>query len=111
MKPLLFLPTIPAKASFAKLLASERKAPPAAGGRHKKDISGWASATPTRFNTEGEPISDDDDDASAHGLDIEELQAVLSRGRNKERLTALAELREQAAKGGTLTTSSRSWPV
>jgi hypothetical protein len=95
--------TIPAKASFAKLLASERKAAPAASGRHKKDISGWASATPTRFNAEGEPISDDDDDDSAAGrgeLDVEELQAVLSRGRNKERLTALASLGGQAAKGG-----------
>lgn len=101
-KPSPLLHKIPAKASFAKLLASERKAPPAAGGRHKKDISGWASATPTRFNAEGEPISDedDDDDDSTDGFDIEELQAVLSRGRNKERLTALDELRRQAVKGG-----------
>lgn len=70
------------------------------GGRPKKDISGWASATPT-YGEDGEPIDEDDvsvDDRE--GFDVETVQNILITGRRKDRLAVLSRLQSRAPKGG-----------
>jgi hypothetical protein len=100
------LPNIPSQPTFAKLLASERKASTSSSRRMTKDISSWAAtATPSNDPEDESGGSEEGHDGGQDGqqkgeIDWAGLGEVLRRGRTKDRLAELRKLEGLAKKNG-----------